>query len=1391
MIKCSVLMSSSLFLALLILMCGLLMGAPEERNVETPRSYFCNGLAPGPIVVSQKGDTVWVKPHRDSSACPGDPGGGHGGEATGGPDGSETWCFEQFDSCGTAQPWDVTCFEHIGGVVDCPMNFWHVDSYRADQQPYCGNYVLWCGTDSMSTSVLWDCATLRTAPGYGNDWNCVAEMRIPKGFTLGGPCSLMFDVRYDTECKYDYLYLEFLCRGGWDTLATFNATSNYPGPECGASTGGNPDYWANSEADNPYDCNWQQRQFPGIPAFCTWLGDSLYKAFVGIEVSPSLRPLRRVCHSMAYDKARNRVVLFGGVTGGLYGIILDDTWEWDGTSWIPRSPQQHPQAREGAAMVYDEADSQVILFGGICYDSVYSVCNDTWAWDGSNWTQLDPDTSPPPRYMHAMAYDKKRERIVLFGGTDSTGCQQLSDTWEWDGSDWHFRTWGEPAPRCFYNSTGLAYDPVRGVTVLFGGLQFFIIDGDTIVVYFFDDTWEWDGVQWTELSPLHHPHAREGHALAYCPTLGSVVLFGGNYWDVFFANDIWDWNGSDWEEISIESPPPGRTWHTMVYSPVDTALIVFGGLPNWYDPAFDDTWKIDGGAVLDFRWHFVSDWQNSDEDGVNNTDGAAFIDNIWVTSATDTFFEDFESGFADSAWWEFPPPELTNTYDGWHLVHDPDPPYEGGDGGERTTCLLDSSVQWRARPEGGFPPGTPWRNGWHYRLMTPPVPLENSGCVVQYDMYLCLLDYTHDYATMKVRVHNVDTQSWSQWQNVDGSLWSGCEDVWDIDKQDDVSSFYSADDDSIQFAWDLIDGSYRGDASWGKHKSTDLIIDNVSVGFYDLNSTIFQMPACAMLQDTFEEALPLFNSFFNVYDPDTLSYYEGPPYNPLPVEYQLYLLVTDKDNVNDVRLYGSIDGGVTWLYVTMDKQWDYDPEHPELGGLYTGTFYPTDFSLGRWLNGTELYYAILSEDGSGNWEYFPRSADPSHPDHTGTHEDYFTVSIMPMFAGTTTAPKILLVDGYGRRNYDYAPCMASIENLKPLEDIYEKTLRDAGYCYDKFDISGAGSNIHIHPIEYADYDAVVWFTGPSFSNYLFDAEAQRALKQYLTNGGKVVLCGDRIAYNMAVVGEDSLGGEFLSGIMGCTYQGEMESAFAKPYIYLQAAPSVSIFGSPKTINPTFLDLLVIYRECPYLKDMSYVVTNTAPPGGYWAQPLLYVLNPDPEYDPADGAVYVEVLDSGQCVFINYDLCAFVNHTGTWCNGSAPPGMPTFAAGYYYGRAELMRTILEELFGLQSYGWGGGGPSSVDRKTTFHWALSQNTPNPMTASTNIRFEVARTSDVSIKVYNAMGQLVKTLKNQRLEPGRYSVHWDGTNASGQRVSSGIYFYRMVSPQFSATRKIVLVQ
>jgi hypothetical protein len=82
-------------------------------------------------------------------------------------------------------------------------------------------------------------------------------------------------------------------------------------------------------------------------------------------------------------------------------------------------------------MAYDARRGHMILFGGI---GAGGFLGDTWSWDGSRWTRL-AETGPEPRAMGYLAYDKARDRVVLFGGRKGWP-DDLADTWEWDGSRW-------------------------------------------------------------------------------------------------------------------------------------------------------------------------------------------------------------------------------------------------------------------------------------------------------------------------------------------------------------------------------------------------------------------------------------------------------------------------------------------------------------------------------------------------------------------------------------------------------------------------------------------------------------------------------------------------------------------------------------------------------------------------------------------------------------------------------------------------------------------------------------------------------------------------------------------------------------------------------------------
>ncbi len=89
------------------------------------------------------------------------------------------------------------------------------------------------------------------------------------------------------------------------------------------------------------------------------------------------------------------------------------------------------------------------------------------------------------------------------------------------------------------------------------------------------------------------------------------------------------------------------------------------------------------------------------------------------------------------------------------------------------------------------------------------------------------------------------------------------------------------------------------------------------------------------------------------------------------------------------------------------------------------------------------------------------------------------------------------------------------------------------------------------------------------------------------------------------------------------------------------------------------------------------------------------------------------------------------------------------------------------------------------------ALRQNYPNPFNPETNINFELPASQDVSLEVYNILGQNVKSLANGVYEAGYHTVSWNGTNNSGENVPSGIYFYSLKTADFSKTNKMMLIR
>jgi hypothetical protein len=90
-----------------------------------------------------------------------------------------------------------------------------------------------------------------------------------------------------------------------------------------------------------------------------------------------------------------------------------------------------------------------------------------------------------------------------------------------------------------------------------------------------------------------------------------------------------------------------------------------------------------------------------------------------------------------------------------------------------------------------------------------------------------------------------------------------------------------------------------------------------------------------------------------------------------------------------------------------------------------------------------------------------------------------------------------------------------------------------------------------------------------------------------------------------------------------------------------------------------------------------------------------------------------------------------------------------------------------------------------------YRLAQNYPNPFNPMTTIKFDMKEKGLVALRIYDVSGRLVRTLVDEARDAGAYTIRWDGRNNIGAEVASGIYFYKMETAGFLATKKLVLLR
>jgi hypothetical protein len=291
------------------------------------------------------------------------------------------------------------------------------------------------------------------------------------------------------------------------------------------------------------------------------------------QLSPANAPGPLSEAAMAYDPVTKDLVLFGGDSSN--GLV-NQTWLWDGSNWseVPSSPSD-PPALDEASMAYDSATKDVILIGG---SGTTGVNAGMWGWNGATWAELTPATLPPDRVGASMAYDAATGNVVLFGGYGNSN-HFYNDTWTWNGTTWSEVSPPTSPPARVY--AAMDYDATTGNLVLFGGNG---LSGNL------NDTWTWNGTTWTEMSPPTSPSNRSNPNLVYDATSGLMLLYGG--YGGAYETDTWTWNGTTWTQLSPAASPSFSAGNSMTFDPKTGDVMLFGGFNGTNYLAQTWTWGI-------------------------------------------------------------------------------------------------------------------------------------------------------------------------------------------------------------------------------------------------------------------------------------------------------------------------------------------------------------------------------------------------------------------------------------------------------------------------------------------------------------------------------------------------------------------------------------------------------------------------------------------------------------------------------------------------------------------------------------------------------------------------------------------------------------------------------
>ena len=234
-----------------------------------------------------------------------------------------------------------------------------------------------------------------------------------------------------------------------------------------------------------------------------------------------------------------------------------------------------------------------------------------------------------------------------------------------------------------------------------------------------------------------------------------------------------------------------------------------------------------------------------------------------------------------------------------------------------------------------------------------------------------------------------------------------------------------------------------------------------------------------------------------------------------------------------------------------------------------------------------------------------------------------------------------------------------------------------------------------------------------------------------------------------------------SGGIAHVLWGNYSSGSLENYIQNLRSDGSKMFPQKKKLSESTLDQTSAYMVGGKSEETIYIWADSRSPIGYYTQDLDTIGRTI--WDSSDVAVSIPGLTPGKIVSDNHGGFIF-----------AGEGDPFSIRAQQVSRNGKLGEVLTSVNDEKPNG------------LPFNFALQQSWPNPFNNSTQISYTLAKAGSVTLKVYDMLGREITTLVQSRQEPGEHSVTWNA-----DRVSSGVYFYRLTAVGFVATKRMILIK